>query len=220
MVSPWFNFKYNVLSPLQDTWQIAKIKSRFPQMDPLIQAYQKRYPYSGSSATLSVDERSAKGIDDDTLTYGETRWTTFIEILDQLKLRPTDRFIDLGCGAGFLCLLASQGYGVQATGVDLIDGFIRNGKELVSQFNLERVDYRQGDIFSLDFMPYDVFYATCTCFPEDYMHRLAEKFRHVRTGSKIVTVTHELKASWLKPVKAIKCKYSWGPDWVYISERI
>ncbi|MGV2481878.1 UNVERIFIED_CONTAM: hypothetical protein IGO34_34350, partial [Salmonella enterica subsp. enterica serovar Weltevreden] len=82
------------------------------------------------------------------------------------------------------------------------EGFVRNGNELASQLKLERVEFKHADFFSLDFMPYDVFYATATCFPDDYLQRLAEKFRHVRTGSKVLTVTHELKASWLKPIKS------------------
>lgn len=220
MPGPLFHLKYNVLVPLQDAWQVAKVNARFPEIEPVLKAFQKRYPYTGATTTLSVDERTRKGIDDDTLTYGETRWTTFLEIADALALSPQDRFIDLGCGAGFLCLLVSQAYGVPATGVDLIEGFIENAQALVTDLGLQNIDYRRADFFQMDFLPYTVFYATCTCFPEHYRQRLAEKFRPVRSGCRIITVTYPLQASWLRPVKSIKCRYSWGNDTVYICERI
>lgn len=220
MPGPLFHLKYDVLVPLQETWQIMKVTYRFPALEPLIKSYRALYPYSGSAATISVDERQAKGIEDETLTYGETRWGTFLEILDALGIKSGQRFIDLGCGAGFLCLLASQGYGAKATGVDLIEGFIANGNKLIAMHQLADVEFKSADFFSIDFMPYDLFYATCTCFPAEVRKRLAEKFRHVRTGTKIATVTYPLEASWLKQVKTLKCTYSWGPDTVYICERI
>lgn len=214
------HFKHNVLLPLQESWQTARVLHRFPQLEPVIQAYQRIYPYSGATTSLSVDERASKGIEDDTLTYGETRWTTFLEILDQLKLQPGDRFIDLGCGAGFLCLLVSQGYGIQATGVDLIEGFVNNAQKLVDELELKNISYQQKNFFELDFRPYNVFYATCTCFPEQVLKDLALKFRDQAPGSLIVTVTFGLAAPWLKTLKQIECKYSWGTDTVYITQRV
>ena len=206
--------------PLADTWQIMKVVLRFPHLEPVVKAYQKLYPYAGATTSVSVDERADKGIDDDTLTYGETRWTTFMEVLDALNIQPQDRFIDLGCGAGFLCLLASQGYRIPATGVDLIEGFVTRANGLVSQFELKNIDYRQQDFFNMDLSAYSVFYATCTCFPEDYLRRLSAKFRQAPSGSRIATVTYGLDSPWLKQIKVLKCKYSWGMDSVYICERI
>lgn len=220
MPGPLFHLKYNVLMPLQDTWQAMKVLARYPQLEPTLKAFQKLYPYAGASTSVSVDERSLKCIDDDTLTYGETRWTTFLELADSLRLRPGDRFIDLGCGAGFLCLLVSQAYDVPATGVDLIEGFITRANQLVHELKLGKISFVQADFFALDLTPYNVFYATCTCFPEDYRQRLAERLRPVASGSRILTVTYPLEAPWLRQIKTIKCRYSWGPDTVYVCERI
>lgn len=220
MASPLFHFSYNVLKPLADTWQVMKVMHRFPHLEPHIKAFQKLYPYTGATTTVSVDEREAKGIRDDSLTYGETRWTTFLELLDAVKLQPGDRFIDLGCGAGFLCLLASQGYGVPTTGVDLIEGFIANANKLVADQNLKNLDYRCQDFLTLDLTPYTVFYTTATCFPPELRQRLAERLRPVRSGSKILSVTYPLEGSWLRPVKKIRCRYSWGMDTVYLCERV
>lgn len=219
-MKPLFFFKHNVLMPLQESWQMSKVIYRYPQMEAIVKAYQKIYPYSGSAATLSVNERESKGIDDDTLTYGETRWTTFLEILDTLQLKPEDRFVDLGCGPGFLSLLVSQGYGVPATGVDLIEGFVTNAQKLVADLQLQNIEFIHRNFFELDFRPYSVFYATCTCFPEAVLKDLSLKFRDQKPGSRLVTVTFGLEAPWLRTVKVLNCKYSWGQDSVYITERV
>ena len=100
--NPLDQLKYQLITPLQEAWQAARITNRYPQLDPVIKAYQALYPYAGASTLVSVNEREARGIDDDTLTYGETRWATFMELLSQLEVSPDDRFIDLGCGTGFL----------------------------------------------------------------------------------------------------------------------
>lgn len=218
--NPLEQLKYQVISPLQEAWQAAKIIKRYPQLEPVIKAYQALYPYAGASTSVSVNEREARGIDDDTLTYGETRWTTFMELLPQLTVSSDDRFIDLGCGTGFLCFMMHAIYGIPATGVDLIQGFIDNAEQVRQQLNWSQPRFQQADFFSLSFLPFSLIYATCTCFPEDVMDQLADKLRETEPGTRILTVTDLPEGDHLRLIRRIPARYSWGPDHVYLSERI
>lgn len=211
--------KLTYVSPLQEAWRANQIIRLYPQMEPIIKAYQKRYPYSGSSATISVDERQARGIEDDSLTYGETPWTTFLDILKEIDIRPSDHFLDLGCGAGFLCFLISQAYRIPATGVDLIEGFIGNAKDFQADLKLDKVRFLHANFLELELLPFSLFYATCTCFEEDLMEALSEKFYEAESGSRIITVTSPVEGAHIRHLKQFKAKYAWGKDYVFIAER-
>jgi len=218
--TPLSHLKHHYITPLQDAWQAAKITRLYPQLAPVVKAYQTLYPYSGAATSISVTERQQRGIEDDTLTYGETRWVTFLDALQELKIGPEDRFLDLGCGAGFLCFLVSGIYGIPATGVDQIGGFIDNANQIVTELNLPDLRFLQADFFELSFLPFSVFYATCTCFPEDVMALLSEKFEETAPGTRIITVTDPVEAPYIKLRKVIKAKFTWGQDHIFISERI
>lgn len=221
-MNPYYSLlqlKHQLISPLQESWQSKQVCKKYPQMQPVIDAFRKTYPFPGAATTISLDERAARGIDDDQLTYGETRWTTFLSLIPEMKLRPDSHFIDLGCGAGFLCLLISQGLQVTATGVDLIQGFIDNGNQIVSQLSLEQIRFQQANFFELELLPFDCFYATATCFSEETLDDLSEKLISAKSGARILTVTSPVEGHHLRQVKQIRTRYDWGMDWVYVVER-
>lgn len=211
--------KHQMITPLQEAWQARQVLKHFPQMAPTLSAYRKRYPYVGSSTSVSVNERSQKGIEDDTLTYGETRWSSFLKLLDQIEIRRNDRFVDLGCGAGFLCFLMAQGMGIPALGVDLIEGFVDNAQSICEELSLSQPQFQKANIFDLEFLPFSILYATCTCFPDELVDLLADKMENTRPGTRIITVTNPIEAPYLRQLKHFKLKYDWGLDYVFVAER-
>lgn len=211
--------KHQMVTPLQEAWQARQVLKRFPHMEATLAAYRKTYPYVGSSTSVSVNERMQKGIEDDTLTYGETRWHSFLKLLDNIEIRPDDRFVDLGCGAGFLCFLMGQGVGIPALGVDLIEGFIGNAQGICQDLSLSQPRFQQANIFDLEFLPFSILYATCTCFPDSLVEQLADKMENTRPGTRIITVTNPIEAPYLHQRKHFKLKYDWGLDYVFVAER-
>lgn len=211
--------KHEVITPLQEAWQTRQVLKRFPHMEPTVNAYRQVYPYVGASTSVSVNERTEKGIDDDTLTYGETRWSSFLKLLENIDVSSRDRFVDLGCGAGFLCFLMAQGYGVPALGVDLIEGFIHNAQRISEHLHLQQPRFQRANFLDLEFLPFSLLYATCTCFPEDVMEALAFKMEATQPGTRIITVTSPVEAPYLRQRKHFKLKYDWGQDYVFVAER-
>lgn len=213
------HLKYEVISPLQEAWQARQVLKRFPQMAPIIEAYKQLYPHPGASTSVSVNERESKGLDDDTLTYGETRWSTFLDVLKVVEMHPGEHFIDLGCGAGFLCFLVAQGLGLKATGVDLIEGFIQPAQQLCQQLQLQQPRFIQADFFELSFLPFQVFYATCTCFPDEIMEKLSDKLAETAPGTRFITVTSPVEGPHIRQLRRLSLRYPWGHDTVYIACR-
>lgn len=66
-----------------------------------------------------------------------------LEPLLHYDLRPGDRVLDIGCGAGADCFLAAQlgGAGVSVTGIDMVGGLIERALELKARFGFRNVDF-------------------------------------------------------------------------------
>ncbi|KAF0249504.1 MAG: hypothetical protein FD167_1098, partial [bacterium] len=75
------------------------------------------------------------------LTYGETPCLTIRKILQELELKPSDHFVDLGCGRGLTVFFVNQYFHIPATGVDIIPTFIRRAKILAKNLGLTQVKF-------------------------------------------------------------------------------
>src|SRR3954468_5100039 len=87
-------------------------------------------------------------------TYGEDfgpsnrcnteEYRLFIQLLN---LTAADHVLDVGCGSGGPAMFLGREAGCRVTGVDLNEGGLRGGLELVRKGGMqERVDFRQADI--------------------------------------------------------------------------
>lgn len=212
--------KYMYISPLQDAWQAAQVIRYCPAMEPVVKAHRKLYANTDEAVVISMDEREERFLGDHSLTYGETRWVSFIKVLDTLKLTTKDVFIDLGCGAGFLCLLVNQATACKVEGYDIIHRFIENGNQLVQAQGLKNIAFYNRDFFQSDLSHGSVFYITCTCFKPEDMDKLANQLKYNRSGTRVVTITRPLKGAHFRLLDKLKLRFSWGPDLAYIQERI
>ena len=68
-------------------------------------------------------------------------------ICRKLRLRPGERFLDIGCGWGGLILYAAQRYGVRAVGITLSDNQFALARERVRTANLQQ----RVDVLLLDY---------------------------------------------------------------------
>lgn len=214
------HLKHMVITPLQEAWQNAQVIQYCPAMAPVVEAYRTYYAHTAEAIVVSIDEREQRFLGDSTLTYGETRWTSFIEVLNHLKLGPTDVFIDLGCGTGFLCLLVRQAIGCRVVGYDIIQAFIDNARQITAQLKLEHTEFLNQDFLESDLSAGTAFYITCTCFPTDVMEKLAYKLSFQKPGTQFVTISRPLPGSAFRIQQTLKLKYSWGTDIAYLQMRV
>lgn len=214
--------KYFYLTPLQQSYQMGRVKQFCPEMAPVLVAYQRHYQDILEATSISVDEREQKGWgNEETLTYGETYWTSFLKILKEIEIQKDDVFIDLGCGTGALCFLINRAYGIPVLGIDLVEAFVQKAQDIVETCHIEKASFLHADFFTAPIQKGSIYYITCTCFPRHIMKGLTELLlKNTLTGDQVITVTHAIKDHRFKQVKSLKTKFSWGTDEVFICRRL
>jgi cyclopropane-fatty-acyl-phospholipid synthase len=116
------------------------------------EAIRHHYDVSNEFYALWLDPRMVYSCayfrsEDDTLEAAQV--AKLDHICRKLRLRPGDRFLDIGCGWGALAMRAAQTYGVDATGITLSENQFRLATERIRAAGLQdrcRVllqDYRE-----------------------------------------------------------------------------
>ncbi|RJQ65478.1 MAG: class I SAM-dependent methyltransferase [Desulfobacteraceae bacterium] len=74
------------------------------------------------------------------------------ELAHLADLKTGERVLDLGCGIGGAARLLAAEFGCRATGVDLVEEFVRTAAELTRKAGLsDRVDFHAGNMLNLPF---------------------------------------------------------------------
>lgn len=211
-------WKYQIVSELVRYWQENRILNANPKFSVLLNAYRKIYADSAAANLVSWLERQEsfrQNVDD--LTYGETPFTTWLQLIPLLQLQPHEKFAELGCGTGILSLYLSFSQGVSVTGVDTIEKFIAHANQLAMQFQLP-AEFRAISVLDLDLSEFQVMYCVATCFSEATRNALALKMAECRPGTRILVVTHEMENPRLQKQAELKLRFTWGRDTVYLYE--
>ena len=113
---------------------------------------------------------------------GELLWErhrTLLELIDEWKLSPSSRIIDVGCGAGFLTFdLARRG--LQGVGIDGAAAMIEACKAEADRAQIsERWQYRQADVEQIPF-PDGSFDVAICCGVIEYLPEDGGLLREVR----------------------------------------
>ncbi len=114
---------------------------------------QHHYDVSNAFYRLWLDERMVYSCayferEDDTL--GRAQLAKIDHICRKLRLRPGERFLDIGCGWGALVMHAAETYGVRATGITLSRNQYDHVKAEVAARGLaSRVEVRLQDYLDL-----------------------------------------------------------------------
>lgn len=104
---------------------------------------------------------------DDTMSYScayfKTSSDTLYEaqinkiehILKKLDLKPNEKLLDIGCGWGWLSIIAAQKYGVKVVGITISEEQCKKAQERVKELKLEdRVEIRLQNYQDLEFEDY------------------------------------------------------------------
>lgn len=112
--------------------------------------YQKFYPAALASDAHSELCRRAFG--QDLTQEGMTDMAALNELLSRLALRPGERLIDLGCGAGRIAEYISDQTGAHVTGIDLAGPAIEAARARTAG-KRDRLDFVVADLNALDLKP-------------------------------------------------------------------
>ena len=117
---------------------------------------------------------------------------------------PRHRVLDLGAGAGKLCLVGAASTGASFTGIEKRRHFVQAAIEAGAQLRLRNVHFIHADILEVDWRPYDSYYlfnpfAEHLLGPIDhtelvapalfgfYVQEVQKRLRDARRGTRVVT---------------------------------
>ena len=151
-------------------------------------------------------------------TYGEIDFHTFIDLMNRVSPKKGEVFYDLGCGAGKALVVAALSYPFSAVrGVELLKGLYDISKGVCDRMQssakyVEKpsVEVINNNFFEVDFFDADIIYISSTCFGEETMQRLEEKFLGLKENARIILLTRELKSPSFELLYKNSCKMSWG----------
>lgn len=179
-----------------------------------------------------------EGINSEDTAYGETPFLTLQNILSWAGYKPSDLFVDLGCGVGKPPLYVAYILGGRAIGVDIVRIFIRKAREIARALKLDNVWFYNEDMIDFlndlselrrqeEFKTGDLFlYIPATAFSEDLMTKLQkamESILRVESNLKVITITKRLKLLEEKKLLNLKAKatlpFSWGNGTVWLYDK-
>ncbi len=109
--------------------------------------YQRFYQAARPSAAHSELCRRVFGLD--LCQEGQTDMASLKDLLEKLDLKPEERVLDLGCGAGVIAEYISDQAGVSVTGLDYAGPAIDEANERTAG-KQSRLTFRLGDMNALD----------------------------------------------------------------------
>ncbi len=112
--------------------------------------YQYQKFYIAAHASHAHSELCRRVFGKDLCQDGQTDMPALMHVLDLLKLRPEDRVLDLGCGAGVISEFVSDETGARVVGLDYSGPAIEAAKGRTGE-KRDRIDFVTGNFNDLDF---------------------------------------------------------------------
>ena len=153
-------------------------------------------------------------------TYGETPLTTFADIAKEAKITSCDTVYELGCGRGRVSFWLKCFTGCKVVAVDIVPEFISHAKRIQRKLKVDQIEFINENFLETNFGEANVVYLYGTCLEEQSIKALIEKFRALKPGTRIITVSYALNDfnddKVFETMKHFTSKFTWGEGEVYI----
>lgn len=157
------------------------------------------------------------------LIYGETSCLTIKKILQEAEVKPSDRFVDLGCGRGLTVIFVNQFFHIPTIGVDIIPTFIRRAEILAKNLGLTKVRFIKENLSWVTMEQIGdgtIFYLTGTTFEDDLLVKITSRLELLPVGVQLITVSEKLDSTLFQLKKVKSFYFSWGKAEVFFHEKI
>ncbi len=122
-------------------------------------------------------------------TYGEIKYPSLDAILHDLNVDENDVFYDLGSGVGKTVMQAHLNYPFQKTvGVELAPTRHKQAEAVADKLRNRMLEFRQEDMLTTDLSDATVIYMCSTCFSDDLMGKLLDRFTKLKPGLVVITL--------------------------------
>lgn len=171
--------------------------------------------------------------DDRSFTYGEIVFEEFAKMLDVVKPKPSEVFYDLGAGTGKAVFCSALLYDwKKCCGIDLLPGLHDCSVTLLEKYKLlpavikhcpesvQSLQFIKANLMEVDFQDADVIFTHATCFSSIVWDALVAKFRTLKPGTRIISVTKRLEGPEFELIQDASQLFTWGTATVTIYRKI
>lgn len=195
--------------------------------------------FADSSALLTELYKDVNGFSIDTketsliegvggnATYGEITDEAVQKLIDELKLKRTDVFYDLGSGVGRMTVKMHLDSPVKkAVGIELSPSRFQSAvniqKKLEEQGKKAKgriLAFKNDDILKANIDDATVIYTASTCFSDDFMKKLTDKLAKLNKGLRVMTLRQLAPHDSFKLIKQYTLPMTWSRNVeVYVYE--
>lgn len=152
-------------------------------------------------------------------TYGETPLTTLDRIARQCGILSQDTVYEVGCGSGRTLLWLHHFVKCRVVGIDYQPTFIRRANRVKQWLRLDHTHFLLNDMLKADYRYATVIYLYGTCLEDATIKELTDRFRQLKKGTKIITVSYPLTeySDAFTLVKQFTARFPWGKAEVYLN---
>jgi hypothetical protein len=153
------------------------------------------------------------------LTYGEMSYYSVWKCVKELKGQTFGECIDLGSGLGKSLIFLSLILECPCRGLEIDPIYVELSNRLLSFLNYKdsRIDLTNMTTLSSNEKAL-VFYPA-TCLEPSTMEAMNNRFKQLRSGSVVVSLSEKLNLSDYDIIKELSLPMSWGYTTVFIQQR-
>lgn len=191
----------------------------------IIHLLQHKYSHISPKHLSYLDRISNSLTGHSEFIYGEVEFIHLAALLQTCLLKDGEVFWDLGSGVGKCIVEVGLMYPrVTVWGVEKLKSLYRVSKEIIENLERERnmsnVHVVEGDLRDVDWTNGDVVFISDLTFPVDLMSFIERKIKLMKVGARVVTLRSLMPWDYIKEVKCLRVKMSWGRSEVFIYEKI
>lgn len=155
-------------------------------------------------------------------TYGETPLSTLDKIMRQCGVLSKDVVYEVGCGSGRTIFWLHHFVKCRAVGVDYQPTFIHRANRIKKWLRLDQIQFLLQDMMEADYRRATVLYLYGTCLEDKEIEKLATRFRDLKRGTKVITVSYPLTdySNDFALAKQFTAHFPWGKAEIYLNIRI
>lgn len=182
---------------------------------------------------LSLQGRNTQDLNDKSFVYGEVKFDTFYNIIQDLgSNNPKGVFYDLGSGTGKAVFLAHLLFDFsKSIGIELIDPLYKASVEVKDLYEKEfrpklkeyvddrEIIFHRGSFLDFDISDADVIFMNSTCYSDELMAALDEKFETLKPGTRFISLSKPLRKPYIEVKKSYLTEFSWGEATVFCQQR-
>lgn len=170
---------------------------------------------------FSIDQSERKNIEDQggNPTYGEITYQSTRDLIQQLDLGKDDVFFDLGCGVGKVCCQVALTTPARAVGIELSHTrctLAQKTKQCLIDkkacANNTKLEFYEQNILDAHLEPATVIFACSTCFSDQLMQALTQKFETLPKLKRVVTLKELAPTNHFTLSKTFHLPMTWSDN--------